>query len=396
MVVDLPEGVDLAARHGAPHASASPSRRSSASSTCTRTASPSVGIFVPSWFDSPVRTAYRYLQHFVQHPYLWRVAEGRPAALVGREVAPGVGPPRRAAARRRRLRPHRRGLRQHERAHRLRRRRGVGDRRACSRRRCWSCSSEGKPFTKENLERDLRRAGGARAGSSGRRGSPSSSRDGFQHGVVQGMLGMALAGLTKGALHLGPEPVAPHERISPPRSTTRAGSRRTTIARDPRSECAARRDVAARRADGRGGWPEIPLDGQLLVTHQDALLMGGKVQAPPGYADHVALRRPDALRALRRADLRRDVLRRRRSRPGEGGGARVRPREVRPLRRVPVELHAAGRPGSERTNLEFRAGAGGLHSARELAAHRGGRDERIPDRRLRRASCPTRCRRSSR
>ncbi len=32
----------------------------------------SVGIFVPSWFESPVRTTYRYLQHYVQHPYLWR------------------------------------------------------------------------------------------------------------------------------------------------------------------------------------------------------------------------------------------------------------------------------------------------------------------------------------
>jgi electron-transferring-flavoprotein dehydrogenase len=37
----------------------------------------------------------------------------------------------------------------------------------------------------------------------------------------------------------------------------------------------------------RSGWPPIPFDGQLLVSHQDALLMGGKVQAPPGYADHV-------------------------------------------------------------------------------------------------------------
>ena len=31
----------------------------------------SLGIFVPSWFDSPVRTAYRYLQHWMMHPYLW-------------------------------------------------------------------------------------------------------------------------------------------------------------------------------------------------------------------------------------------------------------------------------------------------------------------------------------
>ena len=37
----------------------------------------------------------------------------------------------------------------------------------------------------------------------------------------------------------------------------------------------------------RVGWPAIPFDGKLLVSHQDALLMGGKVQAPAGYADHV-------------------------------------------------------------------------------------------------------------
>ena len=32
----------------------------------------SVGIFVPSWLGDPGRTAYRYLQHFIQHPALWR------------------------------------------------------------------------------------------------------------------------------------------------------------------------------------------------------------------------------------------------------------------------------------------------------------------------------------
>ena len=36
----------------------------------------SLGIFVPSWFDSPVRTAYRYLQHWMLHPYLWRYLQG--------------------------------------------------------------------------------------------------------------------------------------------------------------------------------------------------------------------------------------------------------------------------------------------------------------------------------
>src|SRR5208283_1259096 len=35
-----------------------------------------VGIFVPSWFQSPMRTAYRYLQHYMLHPYLWRYLKG--------------------------------------------------------------------------------------------------------------------------------------------------------------------------------------------------------------------------------------------------------------------------------------------------------------------------------
>ena len=36
----------------------------------------SLGIFVPSWFDSPVRTSYTYLQHWMRHPYIWRYLEG--------------------------------------------------------------------------------------------------------------------------------------------------------------------------------------------------------------------------------------------------------------------------------------------------------------------------------
>src|ERR1035437_115760 len=32
----------------------------------------SVGIFIPSWMSDPSRTGYRYLQHYIQHPALWR------------------------------------------------------------------------------------------------------------------------------------------------------------------------------------------------------------------------------------------------------------------------------------------------------------------------------------
>ena len=47
------------------------------------------------------------------------------------------------------------------------------------------------------------------------------------------------------------------------------------------------------------GWPEVEPDGKLLMSHQDALLMGGKVQAAPGYADHVTFADPDLCAACR-------------------------------------------------------------------------------------------------
>ena len=56
------------------------------------------------------------------------------------------------------------------------------------------------------------------------------------------------------------------------------------------------------------GWPEIEFDGKLLVSQQDALLMGGKVQAMPGFADHVVFRDAGLCIAVRRQDLHRDVL----------------------------------------------------------------------------------------
>jgi electron-transferring-flavoprotein dehydrogenase len=42
----------------------------------------------------------------------------------------------------------------------------------------------------------------------------------------------------------------------------------------------------------RAGWPSIPYDGRLLVSQQDALLIGGKVQAPAGVADHIVFLNP--------------------------------------------------------------------------------------------------------
>ena len=96
------------------------------------------------------------------------------------------------------------------------------------------------------------------------------------------------------------------------------------------------------------GWPAIPFDGKLLITHQDALLVGGKVQAAAGYADHVVFIDAEVVPALRSPHLHRDVL-------GTGdhhrrtSGSGVRPREMHTLRRVHVELLADARTAKRAT-----------------------------------------------
>ena len=88
--------------------------------------------------------------------------------------------------------------------------------------------------------------------------------------------------------------------------------------------------------------------------------MGGKVQAMPGFADHVAF-----------IDLGLCMVCREKTciamcsgqaiTLGDDGSARLRAREVHPLRRMHLEL----RPHAPRqqSNVDFGAGSGGLHSA---------------------------------
>ena len=111
----------------------------------------------------------------------------------------------------------------------------------------------------------------------------------------------------------------------------------------------------------RLGWPEIPYDGQLLVSHQDALLMGGKVQAAPGFADHVIFLDPALCR-----DCREKLCVEMCSGQALTDGADGLPAFDR---EKCIHCGAclwnctqpvAGDP--TRTNLQFRAGAGGLHS----------------------------------
>jgi len=240
----------------------------------------SVGIFLPSWLGDPARTSYRYLQHFIQHPLLWQHLKDATLRSWGAKSLEESG---------QHGEPFLSGngfARIGEGSGSTNMLTGSGVDEA------WSTGvqlaqsvvellHQGKPFTRENLASTYearRRASEVERGAREAR----NARNGFQSGFVRGLVGMALAGLTGGKLSLG-------AHIPPPANQLR------------HSAASLSREKAAALAieDGRPlhdalmsarGWPEVPFDGRLLVSHQDALLLGGKVQAMPGFADHVVFR----------------------------------------------------------------------------------------------------------
>ena len=215
----------------------------------------SVGIFVPSWMQAPTQSAYEYLQRFMLHPHLWRDLQGgrlrswgaKSLNEAGRTAEPllvGEGFAR---------------IGEGSGSTNVLTGSGVDE--------AWTTGvqlaegviellREGKPLTPENVETaylSRRRASWVEAEAQ----VAAHARDGFHHGMLPGLLGMALAGFSNGRLSLRGKPRTPSDAEPP------------------------RRD-----------WPPIPYDGQLLVSHQDALLMGGKVQAPGGFEDHVRFLNP--------------------------------------------------------------------------------------------------------
>jgi len=77
-VVELPE--DTAVEAGRCGHLGYPEPEIFGSFMCTPERLASVGIFVPSWLGIR-REVLRYLQHFMQHPYLWRYLQGGTCAL---------------------------------------------------------------------------------------------------------------------------------------------------------------------------------------------------------------------------------------------------------------------------------------------------------------------------
>lgn len=320
----------------------------------------SLGIFVPSWFDNPVRTSYRYLQHWMMHPALWRHLEGGKMRSFGAKTLLESG---------QRGEPFLAGdgyarIGEGSGSTNVLTGSGVDE--------AWKTGTqlaegvielmkEKKPFTKENLEK---------AYVARRRDSwvekeakvAAKSRDGFTHGMLAGMVGMGLAGMTQGKLNCPGKQVAPHERIP----TVEEYFKDKIL---PRELEQIRRDCEAQGASlhdalmDRVGWPQIPLDGKLLVSHQDALLMGGKVVAAAGYRDHVTFLRPEICQKCK-AQVCVEICSGQAITANTGGGQPLFDREK--CLHCGACLWNCSQPlkdNPKKTNLKFTSGAGGLHSA---------------------------------
>ena len=245
----------------------------------------SVGIFVPSWLDNPSRTAYRYLQHYIQHPALWKYLKDgnlRSWGAKSLEETGHRGEPfltRDAYAR----------IGEGSGSTNVLTGSGVDE--------AWTTGVQlgeavvellraNKPFTNENLKATYvkrRRESWVEQGAH----AAENARSGFHGGVVKGLIGMALAGLTDGRISFKPRGSAKDEQRQPNPS----GVSQERFEELTRAAMAGGRPLHDALLSERG-WPEISFDGRLLVTQQDALLLGGKVQAMPGYADHVTFRDP--------------------------------------------------------------------------------------------------------
>ncbi len=216
----------------------------------------------------------------------------------------------------------------------------------------------GQKFTRENLERTyVERRRRSWVEKEGR--VAEHARDGFQRGVISGLIGMGLAGMTGGRVALHLETKAPHARLCSPEQFFASRLSAQEFA-NIRRHCTQTNTPLHDAVMEACGWPAIPFDGKLLITHQDALLMGGKVQAPAGYADHVSFRDSHVCE-LCGARTCIEICSGQAITPGENGVPAFDREKCVHCGACLWNCSQADANGV--TNLEFRAGAGGLHSA---------------------------------
>ncbi len=313
----------------------------------------SVGIFVPSWLNDPSRTAYRYLQHYIQHPALWKYLKNGTLRSWGAKSLEESGRHREPFL----TRDGFARIGEGSGSTNMLTGSGVDE--------AWTTGVQlgesvvellraGKPFTDENLKATYvqrRRASWVETGAR----EAENARNGFQGGLVKGLIGMALAGLTGGRLWLKSLiPAAPKQNESCPVGVNQ--ERFTELANAAKAGGRLLHDALL----SERGWPEIPFDDKLLVTQQDALLVGGKVQAMSGFADHVAFRDTRLCSACAEKTCVAMC----------SGQAITQSPDGLPIFEREKCVHCgaclwncARSLDGNRSNIQFSAGAGGLHSA---------------------------------
>jgi electron-transferring-flavoprotein dehydrogenase len=317
----------------------------------------SAGIFVPSWFGNPARTAYRYLQHYIQHPYLWRYIQGGRMRSWGAKSLQESG---------RHGEPFLAGngyarIGESSGSTNVLTGSGVDE--------AWTTGTllaeaviellrAGKPFTRENIEQTYV-ARRRQSWLEGESLSAENARNGFHQGVVSGLLGMALAGMTKGKVAIAGAPKPAHSQIGSLMHFYRSKFPLMQVAQIRKK--AEDHNIPLHDAFMDAcGWPRIVCDGQLLVSHQDALLMGGKVQAAAGYADHVRFLNPQLCRECAEktciAMCSGQALT-----PGEDSSPNFDREKC--VHCGACLWNCSRAVQGEHTNVDFRAGSGGLHSA---------------------------------
>ena len=167
--------------------------------------------------------------------------------------------------------------------------------------------------------------------------------------------------MTGGRFFLRGKPLLPHERFQSLEAFYQGKGSGSRI-RQIQEDCRARGVSAHAALMDAVGWPSIPYDGQLLLTQQDALLIGGKVQAPPGYADHVVFLYPTVCAACG-PQVCVEICSGQAITPGEHGVPQFDREKCIHCGACLWNCAHPIRPGSTQTNLVFHAGAGGLHSA---------------------------------
>jgi len=319
----------------------------------------SVGIFVPSWMNSPIRTCYRYLQYWIQHPYLWRFLKGatlrswgakslQESAKAGEPFLVGDGYAR---------------IGEGSGSTNVLTGSGVDE--------AWltgvqlaeavtELSKAGKPFTKENLSETYEKR---------RRASwlekdakvAAHSRDGFEDGFVKGFIGMAISGFTGGLINLSGKSKRLHEHFPTLEEYYKGKISAEEIERI-RKECVRAGTYLNGALMERAGWPKIEYDGKLLVSHQDALLMGGKVQAAGGFRDHAFTNTKLCKECRTKVCI--EICSAQAIAYGEDGEVPQFDREK--CIHCGACLWNCAKPDAknpEWTNINFSAGSGGLHSA---------------------------------